>query len=59
MLSNAHHESRAGYGFADKAQALRKRIRLTQREVADQFGVSLRAIEAWEGGLMSAWTSPA
>jgi WD40 repeat protein/transcriptional regulator with XRE-family HTH domain len=39
------------YGFADRAVALRKRAGLTQREVAEQLGVSVQAVHTWEGGL--------
>src|SRR5947208_3856952 len=50
MPSTRFEEAR-DYTFADQALALRKRARLTQRELAALLGVSARAIQAWEAGL--------
>src|SRR5260370_25594746 len=50
-MPSVDHDEVRDYGFADKALALRKRAGLTQRELADLLGVSVRAIGAWEAGL--------
>ena len=50
MLSNRVAKSH-DYEFADQALARRKRIGLTQRELADVLGLTRQTVHAWEAGL--------
>jgi non-specific serine/threonine protein kinase len=50
MAPGSFDETR-DYAFADQALALRKRAGLTQRELADQLGVTSQSVHTWEAGI--------
>jgi len=37
--------------FADDLRAIRAQLDITQKELAQQFGVSLRTLQNWEAGM--------
>jgi transcriptional regulator with XRE-family HTH domain len=49
-MSSGHQDEVHDYGFADRALAQRQRAGLTQHELAELLGVSVRSVHAWEGG---------
>ncbi len=50
-MSTSRSDEVRDYSFADQVLALRKRIGLTQQDLADILGVSCQSIHAWESGL--------